>query len=298
MEPPLERGKSLMLRFILISSIVFLATSVSAGAASFDSLSQRLISDGFETAYIERVYSPSSVQFDPKPVLTYFKIRESKLNYGQFLEPEQVARCREYIGLHLEALTRIEKETGVPPSLLAALFMVETRLGAYTGRFQVLSVLSSLSVSSDPETMKALYAQLEPSERERNSFELFQQFCVRKSAWAYRELKAFLKHAAAGEIQPETIRGSLAGAFGIPQFIPSNVLRYGADGDGDGQVDLFSDADALASAAKILGGCGWKPGLNPKQRHKVLKCYNQSDVYARTVLDLARLIDDAGTPSK
>jgi len=287
-----------MIRLVLISLMVFLATNVAGWAASFDSLSRRLIGDGFETAYIERVYSDSSVQFDPKPVLIYFKIRESKLNYGQFLKPETVSRCRDYIVLHREVLTRIEKESGVPPALLAALFMVETRLGSYTGRFQVLSVLSSLAVSSDPETMKTLYGQLEASEREKSSFERFQQFCRRKSKWAYRELKSLLKHAAAENIPPETIRGSLAGAFGIPQFIPSNVLRYGADGNGDGQVDLFLDADALASAAKILVGCGWRPDLTPKQRHKVLKCYNQSNVYARTVLELARLIDEAGTPPK
>ncbi|MBI4776045.1 MAG: lytic murein transglycosylase [Deltaproteobacteria bacterium] len=287
-----------MIRFVLIPSMVFLAAGVSVLAAPFDSLSRRLISDGFETAYIERVYSASSVQFDSKPVLTYFKIRESKLDYGQFLKPELVTRCKDYMSLHREVLSGIEKETGLPPSLLAALFMVETRLGAYTGRFQVLSVLSSLSASSDAEIMKTMYGQLEPSERERNGFDRFQQFCVRKSKWAYEELKAFLRHAAAEDIPPESIQGSLAGAFGIPQFIPSNVLRYGADGNGDGQVDLFSDSDALASAANILVGCGWKPGLNPEQRHEVLKCYNQSDVYARTVLELTRLIDEAGTPSK
>ena len=287
-----------MTRFVLVLWMIFLTPNVSGWAATFDSLSQRLVADGFETAYIERVYSAPSVQFDPKPVLTYFKIRESKLNYGQFLKPEPVTKCRDYKNRHQEVLDRIEKETGVPGSLLTALFMVETRLGTYTGRFQVLSVLSSLSVSSDPETMKALYQQLEASGRKKNSFKNFQRFCVRKSKWAYKELKALLKHAASEDIRPETIRGSLAGAIGIPQFLPSNVLHYGTDGDGDGQVDLFSDTDALVSAAKILGDCGWKPGLKPKQRHKVLKCYNRSDIYARTILELARLIDETETRPK
>ena len=63
-------------------------------------------------------------------------------------------------------------------------------------------------------------------------------------------------------------------------------------------MDLFSDTDALASAARILVGCGWKPNLKPKQRLKALKCYNRSDIYAQTVLELARLIDDTGAKPK
>jgi membrane-bound lytic murein transglycosylase B len=58
------------------------------------------------------------------------------------------------------------------------------------------------------------------------------------------------------------LRGSYAGATGLPQFMPSLVLRLRADGDGDGQADIWSsEPDALASIAYYLRESGWKPGV-------------------------------------
>ncbi len=58
------------------------------------------------------------------------------------------------------------------------------------------------------------------------------------------------------------LKGSWAGATGYPQFLPSVYLRLGADGDGDGRANIWSNqADALASIANYLSNAGWKPNL-------------------------------------
>jgi membrane-bound lytic murein transglycosylase B len=58
------------------------------------------------------------------------------------------------------------------------------------------------------------------------------------------------------------LKGSWAGATGYPQFLPSMYLRLGADGDGDGRVDIWnSEADALASIGNYLVKAGWKANV-------------------------------------
>jgi membrane-bound lytic murein transglycosylase B len=63
-------------------------------------------------------------------------------------------------------------------------------------------------------------------------------------------------------IERKAFRGSWAGAIGQTQFMPTSIVKFGVDGDGDGRIDLIeSTADALASAARYLEGSGWVRGL-------------------------------------
>jgi membrane-bound lytic murein transglycosylase B len=79
--------------------------------------------------------------------------------------------------------------------------------------------------------------------------------------YATPEFFAALKIAQDQHFDPKDMLASWAGAFGQTQFTPTNFLRYGADGDGDGKIDLWhSPADALASAARLLVGAGWQRG--------------------------------------
>jgi membrane-bound lytic murein transglycosylase B len=91
-------------------------------------------------------------------------------------------------------------------------------------------------------------------------------------------------------MDPVNINGSYAGAMGICQFMPSNILTLAVDGDGNGSVDLFTHADAIASVANYLKKHGWKPGLNREQKFKAVYHYNHSKYYVNTVLDIAQLL--------
>ena len=116
---------------------------------------------------------------------------------------------------------------------------------------------------------------------------------AQKAAWAYKELKALLVYAKGAGFDPASIPGSVYGAIGICQFMPSNAVRYGVDLDGDGRVDLFNPMDAVLSTARFLSANGWRDGLTREQQMAVLYRYNHSHPYTRTIMAVAdRLRDD------
>jgi len=113
---------------------------------------------------------------------------------------------------------------------------------------------------------------------------------MEKSGWAYRELKALLRYTERERIDVLEITGSYAGAMGIPQFMPSNISRYATDGNMDGRIDLFEHADAIASIASFLKGCGWYRGIDNKKAKKVIRQYNPSSYYIDTILQVAEML--------
>ena len=127
-------------------------------------------------------------------------------------------------------LARIEAETGVPESIMVAIWGHETNYGSYTGNFDLLRALASLAYDG----------------RRRELFT--------------GEFIAALKMIDRG-VPREQLKGSWAGATGNPQFLPSIYLRVARDGDGDGRADIWnSDADTLASIANYFVDAGWRRG--------------------------------------
>jgi membrane-bound lytic murein transglycosylase B len=127
-------------------------------------------------------------------------------------------------------LSRIEAETGVPESIMVAIWGHETNYGRVMGGFDLPRSLASLAYEG----------------RRR---ELFAS-----------EFIATLKMIDRG-VPREKLVGSWAGAFGGPQFLPSVYLRLARDGDGDGMADIWtSEADTLASIANYFVNAGWRAG--------------------------------------
>src|SRR5262249_33531080 len=113
----------------------------------------------------------------------------------------------------------------------------------------------------------------------------------------YPEVLGLFRLAERERIDPLSVRGSSAGAFGLPQFLPTSYLHFGVDGNGDGQVSLYDADDAIASAAHYLSANGWRPGLSYADQRRVIWSYNHSDAYIDTVLWLAGQIEQT-QPSK
>ncbi|HWR98845.1 MAG TPA: lytic murein transglycosylase, partial [Candidatus Methanoperedens sp.] len=88
------------------------------------------------------------------------------------------------------------------------------------------------------------------------------------------------------------LEGSWAGAFGMSQFIPSSYWGYAVDGNGDGRADLYTVADAAFSVGNYLRSFGWRQGLTEEQRRGVVRRYNNSELYAATVLEVAARLHD------
>jgi membrane-bound lytic murein transglycosylase B len=189
---------------------------------------------------------------------------------------------------HARTMKQAEKKFGVDRQVITSIILVESNLGRYLGRKSILNTLSTMAALNDPGPREFLWMQL-PEDRRFDRL-LFDQRADQKKDWAYKELKAFLSYTDGHKIDPESVTGSYAGAMGIAQFMPSNIIAFGQDGDGDGRIDLFNSADSIFSIAGYLNNFGWRPGLKCDQAYNVLYNYNRSKYYVDTVLQIADLL--------
>ncbi len=125
-------------------------------------------------------------------------------------------------------LARIERDTGVPSSIMIAIFGHESAYGRVTGSFDLPNSLATLAYEG----------------RRRSLFE--------------PEFLATMQMVERG-VPRSVLVGSWAGAFGFPQFLPSVYLRLARDGDGDGKAEIWrSEADTIASIGNYLHQAGWQ----------------------------------------
>jgi len=252
----------------------------------FDALQKRLVRAGFDKTEIKAIYQRPEAVFDHKGVTAYYLHRESTLNYGQFLSKSAIKKAKAYQKKHRNALNQSSKRHGVQGEVVVAILLVESRLGTYRGKRQIINTLSNLAAIGDPATRDMLWETVirKRSDAPKGNFD---KWAARKSAWAFRELQAYLKYVKTQGVDPFSMRGSFAGALGFAQFIPSSVLKYGKDGNGDGKVDLYQHPDSIESIANYLKKHGLKPGLTRDEAFKIILRYNNSKYYANTILDVA-----------
>ena len=277
---------------LVILSFIFPVTGSSAfqpDSQFYDSLQQRLIADGFDAERVKRLYRNQAVCFEAHGVTAYFQHNESRLDYDQFTKRAHILQAKEYMRRHAEILSRAEKRLGVDPRVITAIILVETRLGTFLGNRRIINTLSTMASLTEAPAREYLWEQI-PSER-RFSRTDYDRKADQKSSWAYRELKAFLAYSELHEVDAPSVIGSYAGALGIAQFMPSSIMAFGMDGDGDGRIDLFNDADAIFSIANYLKNFGWKPGINREQAYKAVFQYNRSKYYVNTVLKIVDLLE-------
>jgi membrane-bound lytic murein transglycosylase B len=269
------------------------ATGALAGAGAdkgWGPLIERLVADGLPRERVEQVFA------DPRmPAFTGIEFsgrtpKEPLSRYRGFLRPAGVAAARRCLAAHARAFEAAAAR-GVPASLLAAIMTIESACGRSTGTNRVLYRLARLAMANEPgnvaENLARLAGTVEPARVAARARYLEATF--------YPEVRAAFAMADRLGVDPLELRGSEAGAFGYPQFLPRNYLEAGVDGDGDGRVSLFDDFDAAASCANFLVQHGWRPELNAAARRGVLWEYNRSDAYVDTVLALAHRLE---TPAR
>ena len=207
--------------------------------------------------------------------------------HDTWLTPEWMEKIAAFQRANAAVLAQAGRRYGVSPSLLVAVFLVETHLGAFVGQRPVFAALANLAASTDPAAAYPFVAEYSPT-REQLDWLAARQ--ADRAAWALRQLRFFLEYCRREGIAPLSVPGSLYGAFGLCQFTPGNALNLGVDGDGDGRVDLFSVADAAASIGAFLKSRGWRENLSYQAKIKVLRRYNNDLLYAQTVLAVAKRI--------
>jgi membrane-bound lytic murein transglycosylase B len=158
----------------------------------------------------------------------------------RFIEPIRIQAGARFWQTHRSALERAEREYGVPAWLIVGIIGVETLYGQNTGNFRILDALATLAFH---------FPSAHPRAAARQAF--FQS-----------ELEQFLLLTSRSGADPLVIRGSYAGAMGLPQFMPSSWAKFAVDFDGDGRIDLFgSPTDAIGSVANYFKAFDWRPGM-------------------------------------
>jgi membrane-bound lytic murein transglycosylase B len=255
---------------------------------TFAALRKRLVADGFSSETVAALYARPEVFVEADGVSRFFVHSEAKLNYDQFSSPESIARARQYLRENDAPLARAESVYGVDRRVITAILLVESRLGTTSGNRSALNILSTLAALTDPSVQNAFYRVI-PAER-RISRERFDERVQKRAEWGYRELKALLRYSEREGIDPTRITSSYAGAVGYAQFMPTSILAYARDGDGDGRIDLTTHADAIASIANYLKQHGWQPGIGRERQEKAVHAYNPSVYYVNAILKVADLL--------
>jgi membrane-bound lytic murein transglycosylase B len=154
-------------------------------------------------------------------------------------------------------LDQVERETGIPGTVIASIIGVETIYGRNMGNFKVKDVLSTLAFNY-PDT---------PNRASREV--LFQDQLKQLILLCWTEAGSNLPRSTKStSIKANAFdrclnqTSSYAGAIGLPQFMPGSIRHFAKDGDGDGVIDLRqSRPDAIASVARFLRMHGWQPGM-------------------------------------
>jgi len=155
----------------------------------------------------------------------------------RFVEPVRIRAGVAFWRANEKWLQKAEAVFGVPPEIVIGIIGVETIYGQQMGGFRVIDALATLAFD------------FPPGRKDRSPF--FRD-----------ELESYLLMCHLQGIDPLQLKGSYAGALGMPQFMPSSVNKYAIDFDGDGHVDLHANtADVIGSVAHYLAEFGWQRGL-------------------------------------
>jgi membrane-bound lytic murein transglycosylase B len=253
--------------FIFLSILLATCTNVHAQDVSFDNyieaFKQKARSKGISDSTINTAFDDlyllnSIIELDKKQP-------EKKLTKEEYLakviNQTRINQARKLFADNRELLTEIGEKYGVDPEFIVALWGLETGFGKNQGNYDVVEVLTTLAYEG----------------RRREFFE--------------SELLAALIILEEGHISHSRFKGSWAGAMGQCQFMPSSYLAYGADGDGDGKIDIWKNKkDVFSSIANYLSTVGW--GSDQETKTKALMHWNRSTYFVASVFMLAGEIEN------
>ena len=161
---------------------------------------------------------------------------------------DRIKRGRALLRQHRKIFRAAQREYDVPPTVIAGIWGMESNFGKLTGGFNVIEALATLAYQG------------------------------RRASFGREQLLAALKIIDAGDIAPERMTGSWAGAMGQTQFLPTVFLQYARDGNGDGKRNLWDTlADVFASTANYLKQKGWQDGQPCFDEVRVPKDFDFAD---------------------
>ena len=235
-------------------------------------MSQEAAAAGISQGVISQALSgvtqdPAVLAFDRRQRGTFNKSFEQYVSTR--VGPGRINMGRQMLQRHGSLLSRIEKQFGVPPEIVVAIWGLESDFGkGDIGKMPVIRTLATMA-------------------HDCRRTELFQG-----------ELLAALKIVQRGDLPLRDLIGAFAGEIGQTQFLPSSYIKYGVDFDGNGHVDLrHSVPDVLASTANLLHTSGFRMGQPYSEgtpNFEAMREWNRSEVYRRTLHYFAQQLGARG----
>ena len=235
------------------------------GAMAADARSAGISQRTIETAFAGVTPDPAVIAFDHRQHGT-FTMSFERYTATRVIPP-RINRAKKLMRAHAALLGRIERQFGVPATLIMAIWTMESDNG--TGDIGKLPVIRTLATLA----------------HDCRRSELFQG-----------ELIAALKIVQRGDLPLADLKGAFAGEIGQTQFLPSSYIKYGVDFDGDRRVDLrHSVPDVLASTANLLKVNGWKAGQpfgQGTENFQVMREWNRAELYRRALVLMSEKIGE------
>ena len=238
-----------LIKLFLISLSLVLSTTASANISSYSNnkevtqfIDEMVKKHKFKKRYLETLFENAQVYDSILEAIA--RPAESKPWYEY--RPIFVTESRAEAGIkfwekNAAALERAEKTYGVPREIIVAIIGVETRYGKHAGTYPVFDSLATLAFGYPP-----------------------------RASFFKGELEQFLLMLHEENLDSKDLKGSYAGAMGMPQFISSSFRRYAVDFDGDGKRDLWENpTDAIGSVANYFRKHHWQPGKPITHKVKV-----------------------------
>ena len=259
----------------------------------FSYLKQRLIDDGVDSLTLKSFFENSEFTVIPELLKINIIQPSGKAGYKRFVSSESVEETVKFLRENREKFEKVLEKTNVDHEVAASILMVESNLGLNKGKYSIFNVYASLTLLSNDQLEKAApdfwEKSLEnvPDSERVDGRDTVLKKAHQKAKWAYKELFALIEMSSDSlwKMDPLQIKGSWAGAYGIPQFIPTSVKAYGKDGDGDGIIDIENLDDAIASVANYLSIHGYS-AADPLKGRKAVWHYNHSDEYVDCIIEL------------
>ena len=224
-------------------------------------MSQEATAAGVSQTVISQALSgvtqdPAVLNFDRRQRGTFNKTFEQYVSTR--VGPGRINMGRQMLQKHASLLARVEKQFGVPPQIIVAIWGLESDYGkGDVGKMPVIRTLATMA-------------------HDCRRTELFQG-----------ELLAALKIVQRGDLPLRDLIGAFAGEIGQTQFLPSSYIKYGVDFDGNGHVDLrHSVPDVLASTANLLHVSGFKNGAPYSEgtaNFEAMREWNRATIYRKTI---------------
>ena len=212
--------------FIIFSSSTLIADDFNDWKIKFK---KRAINEGISKSTVNNLidnskFLPDVIKYDRYQPEFY---EDTKTYISKRTSSKKVKLGKIILNKENNIINKVSSEYKVDKNLLLALMGIETNFGNYLGKMDIVSSLATLS-----------YDQ-------------------RRSEFFTKELITLLKLVDAKIIDPSTLFGSWAGAFGNFQFMPSTIKNHAIDYNNDGSIDLKNIEDSFASAANYLSNLGW-----------------------------------------